>query len=362
MRNVFMMLMWSVLLVALARAQETPQPADKATLRQYADQMGFRVGAALSAPISRQDPQYARVLAREFNAAHSFVFMRFTQPERGQFNFRGMDKDMQFANDHRITLFGNALVYRCRQAAPWLSPGGRCGSGWSPNELDQILRDHIQTVVRHGGNTYYAWEVVNEPLANLADPWQRAFGREGYLAKAFRYAHEANPNALLVLNEAFGWDGVDRGRTDEFFELIKKLKSSGVPIDVAGIEMHLEAQLLRPTFAGEFRYFLARAREVRVQVHVTEMDVYQGPPGAFPDPFGRQTQIYHDVVSTCLQDPGCTAFYTWGISDAHNWLAQRPGNPLPDAKPLLFDEHYGKKPAYFAVLEALIASRRAGRR
>jgi len=299
------------------------------------------------------DPRFRETLTREFNVFVSFVFMRNAEPEQGQFNFRGMDQNIQFAREHQMKMFGASLIYRAGSVAPpWLVP--KRGGDWGrpKEEYDGILREWIQTVVRHGGDAYYCWEVVNEPVSNPNQPWQGVFGRDEYIAKAFRYAREANPNVALELNETFGQGGIDRAKADEFFDLVQRLKSQGVPIDVVGTEMHLEAQLLRPTYLDEFRYFLSRARSAGVQVYVTEMDFYQGPPGAFPDPWEHQRQVYHDVVATCLADSNCKGFTTWGISDVRSWPSQRVREPRLDAKPLLFDEQYQKKPAYLGVLQA----------
>lgn len=60
------------------------------------------------------------------------------------------------------------------------------------------------------------------------------------------------------------------------------------------------------------------------------------------------------IVSTCLADSNCRGFYTWGTTDSHNWPATRPRDPLLDARPLLFDSEYNKKPAYEAVQRALM--------
>lgn len=347
------------ILVGLASGSGTDEsaapvaPGSEDTLRVYADRLHFHIGSIMQMKIF-DDPRYRETLAREFNVFVSFVFMRNVEPEPGQFNFRGMDQDIQFAREHQMKLFGASLIYRAGAVAPaWLVPVRGGNWGRSKDEYDSILREWIQTVVRHGGDSYYCWEVVNEPLSNPNQPWQAVFGRDEYIAKAFRYAHEANPSVALELNETFGQAGVDRAKTDEFFDLVQRLKSRGVPIDVAGTEMHLEAQQLRPDYLDELRYFLDRARAARVQVYITEMDLYQGPPGAFPDPLQHQRQIYHDVLATCLADSNCQGLTTWGVSDARSWLTQKVRDPHPDAKPLLFDEEYQKKPAYFGVLQAL---------
>jgi endo-1,4-beta-xylanase len=343
-------------LTAEFAARQSAAPAAQAsgdTLRAYAGRLQFHIGSTFQRKLF-DDPRFGETLAREFNVFVSFVFMKNEEPEPGQFNFVGMDQNIQFARQHQMKMFGASLIYRAGSVAPpWLVP--RRGGDWGrpKDEYDRILREWIQTMVRHGGDSYYCWEVVNEPLSNPNQPWQGVFGRDEYIAKAFRYAREANPNVALELNETFGQGGIDRAKADEFFDLVQRLKSQGVPIDVVGTEMHIEAQQLRPTYLDELRYFLSRARAARVQAYITEMDFYQGPPGAFPDPWEHQRQVYHDVVATCLADSNCKGFTTWGISDIRSWPSQRVREPRPDAKPLLFDEQYQKKPAYFGVLQAL---------
>ncbi len=93
-----------------------------------------------------------------------------------------------------------------------------------------ILKDHIQAVVRHGGDTYYSWEVVNEPTNPTHNGcWSRVLGEDDYIVKAFQYAREANPNALLLLNDTFGQGGIDKERVDEFFSLVDRVKKKGCP-------------------------------------------------------------------------------------------------------------------------------------
>ena len=341
----------AVLILMADAARDLNGSEEKETLRYYADKAGFLVGNVIQGRFWNRDPLFKPTLSREFNLGISIVFMRWTQPERGRFEFSSMDDDIRFAKEHNMKLLGDCLVYRPDTAATWLHlQQGNCG-GWSAGELDRILKDYIQTVVRHGADAYLVWEVVDEPTApGYNGCWSRVLGRDEYIAKAFRYAHEANPNALLLLNDTFGQGGIDRGRAKEFFSLVRRLKSNGVPIDVVGTEMHLELRQLRPTYIEEFKDFLQQAREAGVQVYVTEMDVYQGGTD-LSDPFAKQKEVYYNVVHTCLQDSDCKAFIPFGINDHYTWLVTHKG--LTDAKPLLFDENYGKKPAYYGVLEAL---------
>jgi len=332
-------------------AQEPSQP-DTETLRQYADKLGIGIGAGIQGAYWNRDPQLRATLAREFNRAVSIVPMRLTQPARSQFDFDSMNRDMEFAKQHNMKLFGTTLVYRNPEAATWLRFNTADCGGWSPADLDQIVKNYIVTVVHRGSDAYFAWDVVNEPTAPGHNAcWTRLFGYEEIIAKAFRYAREANPDTLLVINDTFGHAGLDKERVDNFFGLVKRLKSQGVPIDAVGTEMHLEAQELHPDYVAEFKYFLDAARQLGVQVLITELDVYQGPPGKVADALGTQKTIYYNIVRSCVQDLNCKSIVIFGVTDKYSWL--RTVREMDDASPLLFDDNYRKKPAYYGVLQAL---------
>jgi len=349
-RRLLIFLMLSALIAGTAAAADKKKSETSETLRQYADQLGFRVGTGLRPRSWDQDNLGRQILGSEFNSTIEMAMMRVMQPERGHFNFSQMDRTMRFAKEHQMKIWGAALIYRAGDLPEWMKQRGI--RGFSGPELDSIMKDEIQTVVRHGGDTFYAWGVVNEPLSNRNQPWKNVMGDVEYITKAFRYAREAT-SSDLVLNETFGFQGVDRDRADEFFSLLKRAKAQGAPIDGAGIEMHLEAQQLHVNYLDEFRYFLAQAREAGVKVYITEMDVYQGPSGAFADPMEKQKEIYKNIASVCLADSNCKGLTVWDLSDKDTWLANKQMNPHTDAKPDLFDASNQKKPAYYGVLEAL---------
>jgi endo-1,4-beta-xylanase len=329
-------------------AQNPARERDE-TLRQYADAMRFRVGTLIQGRFWNEDPRYKEILGKDFNSAVSPVFMHVTQPERGEFDFHAMDAQMQFAGEHHMKLFGAALVYRNDNSPSWLRfHAGPCGR-WSAGDLDRVMQNHIENVVRHGGEAYWGWEVVNEPLEPAHNGcWGRVLGQDKMIVKAFRYARQAAPrDAVLLLNETFGQAGAPKGKVDDFFDLLTKTKRMGAPIDAAGIEMHLEVDKLNPDYVEEFRYFVAQARKAGVEAHVTEMDVNQG---SGRDAAGKQKEVFYNIARACLDDATCKEFTVWGLTDTHSWLRTHKGEL--DATPLLFDENYQRKPAYFGVLQA----------
>jgi endo-1,4-beta-xylanase len=341
-----------VVVVGLAFGQKSQGSNDNETLRQYADKMGFGIGTLIQPRYWKQDPEHQVIMAREFN--HAAVMAMKIQDERGHYDFDLMDKEIKFAKEHNMKLFGAGLIYRNNSSPEWLhfEGRGRCG-GWSAKELDEIIKDDVQTIVHHGGDAFYTWEVVNEPVTAPQHNgcWGSILGQDQMIASASKYVYEANPNVPIMMNEQFGQAGVDRAKADEFFDLVRRVKALGGHIDVVGCEMHLEAQQLHPNYVDEFKYYLDQARKLGVQVQVTEMDVYQGPAGAIADPYENQKQIFYNIAHTCLKDSNCTSFGVWGLADQYSWL--RTAKDLTDANPVLFDEHYQKKPAYYGVLQAL---------
>ena len=88
--------------------------------------------------------------------------------------------------------------------------------------------------------TIYAWDVVNEAISDQKDEylrnslWYQVCGEE-YIVKAFQWAHEADPDALLFYND---YNEIDPVKREKIIRLIKSLKAKGVPIHGIGLQGH----------------------------------------------------------------------------------------------------------------------------
>ena len=325
------------------------------TLREYADRAGVLVGAAVE-PRYFSEPKYAETLAREFNMLTAENVMKWgtLRPSRGRFNFEPGDRLVAFAQKHRMKVRGHTLLWS-EYNPRWLVQGS-----FTPAQMSAMLREHITRVMRHYRGKVFAWDVANEVF--LADGsvepsvWydRPGIGLKGkgtaYVEQAFRWARAADPDALLFYND-YDTEGVNP-KSDAVYEMVKDFKRRGVPVDGVGIQAHivdLEAKDLATVEAN-----LARLAALGLEIHITEMDV--GLPvdvsGRVADEslLKRQAEIYRQVAEACLRQPRCTAFQTWGFTDKYTWIPNftkgAKGAPLP------FDRHYGRKPAYEALLEA----------
>ena len=327
------------------------------SLRQEADNAGLLIGTAVR-PSQLSETAYASTLAREFNMVEAEDAMKWwvLRPDSATYDFRQGDKVVRFAQAHQMKIRGHCLVWG-RYNPDWLTQGHL-----TARHLSRLLHEHINRVMKHYAGQVFAWDVVNEALdenGNVRDSlWynQPGIGSQkgtAYIEQVFRWAHEADPQALLFYNEAEG-EGLNR-KSDAIYAMVKDFKRRGVPIDGVGLQMHvpmLDADI--PAIASN----IARLTALGVQVHITELDVSlpvdsNGQPRA--DNLTRQAEVYRGIVRACLNSPGCTAIQTWGFTDKYSWIGSHSNGARGQALP--FDRAYQPKSAYRAVLEEISAGR-----
>jgi endo-1,4-beta-xylanase len=334
----------------------TPAPP----LRQAAERAGIIVGVAVR-PSLLPEVAYSRTLAREFNLVEAEDAMKWRVVRRNSdsFDFREGDEVVRFALAHGMKVRGHCLVWD-HDNPEWLTQGR-----YTPAELSHLLQEHITAVMKHYAGQVFAWDVVNEALdenGRLKDSlWynQPGIGLSGqstaYIEQAFRWAHEADPHALLFYNEG-GGEGLNH-KSDAIYEMVKDFRQRGVPIGGVGLQMHI-SQLDLDTSAIAAN--IARLTALGVQVHITELDVslpLDSTSGqARQEDLLRQAHVYRGVVRACLQSPGCTVIQTWGFTDKYSWIGSHSRGMRGAALP--FDRAYRPKPAYDAMLEEFVGHAR----
>jgi uncharacterized protein (TIGR03437 family) len=166
---------------------------------------------------------------------------------------------------------------------------------------------------------------------------------------AFQWAHTADPNVKLYYNDT-GGEGLG-AKSDAVYNLVKGMLSRGVPINGVGLQMHLD--LNSAPSQADMSSNMARLATLGLEVHITEMDVrlpVDSNGNASAAALLSQAAIYQSVMSACQAAPNCTAFLTWGISDAYSWITGfYPGFGAA----LLLDAKFQPKPAYNSVAGVL---------
>jgi endo-1,4-beta-xylanase len=333
-------------------------PTPSGPLKQFADKAHILIGTAVR-PSLFSEPAYSETLGREFNMIEPEDAMKWGVVRRNAtgFDFSGGDQIVEFARMHGTKVRGHCLVWD-HDNPKWLAEGD-----FTPEQLSLILQDHITTELKHYGGRVFAWDVVNEALdenGKLKDSiWYNRPGigspNKGttYIEKALRWAHEADPQALLFYNEN-GAEGMNR-KSDAVYSMLKDFKSRGIPIDGVGLQMHISTL----NFDGApLATNIARLTALGLQVHITELDVSLPVDSAAqvaPSDLQRQAEIYRAVTRACVQNPGCTAIQTWGFTDKYSWIGTHSHGTRGAALP--FDRTYRPKPAYEAIIEELAKRR-----
>ncbi|WP_062205126.1 endo-1,4-beta-xylanase [Streptomyces sp. NBRC 109706] len=336
-----------------AQAQETPaqqpnaqQPSPAAeTLREAAAAQNMFVGTAI-ADHRLSDSTYNAIASTEFSSVTAENVMKWEsiQPNRGQFNFAGPDRLIDFANANDQQVWGHTLVWHS-QLPSWVQNGN-----FSAQELDQVVQEHINGVAgRYAGDIAY-WDVVNEAFNEDGSLRQSVFLNtlgEDYIADAFRYADAADPSAKLCINDYNTEHG--NAKSDAMYQLVSDLLQQGVPIDCVGFQSHL---ILDNNYPDNIRTNLQRFSDLGLELVITELDIRMNTPSD-PEKLQRQAEQYRDVVAACVAVSGCTGVTIWGFGDADSWVPDTfPG----EGAALPWDENYQPKPAYNGILQGFGAS------
>jgi endo-1,4-beta-xylanase len=321
-------------------------------LRQAGAQAHRRIGTALMSHHLTDRP-LAALVAREFDSLTPENEMKWEsiEPSPGVFAFEAGDQLVSFAASHGMRMRGHTLVWHS-QLAPWAKGLGR-------DALQAAMTRHIQNVVGHWKGKIAEWDVVNEALADGPDGKLRAdspFNALGptYIDQAFRLAHDADPQALLFYND-YEIEGEGAPKSEAAYQLCKRLKEAGVPIQGVGFQMHVDPR--HWPSAEQIRRNMERYAALGLLIEITEMDVAVGElPGRIDEKLQRQRALTHDIVAACAAVDKCSGITFWGVSDRESWLnspqwgalrGHGPHYPLP------FNADLQAKPMAAGIVEGL---------
>jgi len=336
---------------------------DNTPLRTYADKLGKHIGMAFATyRYDSRNSQEAAIAGREFNMLVGENEMKFdaTEPSRGQFNYSGSDAVMEAAAKNSQIVRGHTLAWHS-QVPAWVSKDGRKNDhNYSKSELLAILKNHIENVVGKYKGRITEWDVCNEvldddqsivrtnPDAYKLRPsiWATYIGEE-FIDSAFVWAHRADPAAKLYIND-YNVEFAGNAKTEAYYNLIKRLKKSDLPIDGCGLQCHLTTGQLDTL---KLERNIRRYAEIGLKCIITELDIALANPYA-ADALDIQAKEYGAITRVFLRNDNCPSMLIWGISDNHSWRHN---------KPLLYDSELKPKPAYYNVhAQMRLAAEKAG--
>lgn len=313
------------------------------------------MGSFASLKYLRERP-YTDILSSQFeylivDGEPNWKFENFTlRPTKDTFDFSHMDQVFDFADQHDMPVRVQHLLWGDDKWLPdWLKQGN-----FSQPELMEIIHNHIATVGAHYKGKVREYTVVNEAFSRKLltggnhDWWGEHLG-EAYMDNAFSWARQADPGAILLLND-FG-NETEGEISNLMYDYVKAAKARGVPIDGIGMQMHIDAS--NAPSKDKVVSNMKRFNALGLKIYITEFDVNMHNINEDKDKEDQQqAQIYRELIGACLEvgSSNCPNFGFLGLIDRQSWYT---GIGLDDANPLLFNEDYSPKPAFFATRSVL---------
>jgi GH35 family endo-1,4-beta-xylanase len=284
--------------------------------------------------------------------AENEMKMDALQPSQGQFSYGSADQLVTFAKNNSMTVRGHCLVWH-QQVPGWLSSDGKKNDkNWTRQQALDIMKNHINNVMKHFKGKVVEWDVVNECLdddqsAIRTNPegytlrpnvWKLAIG-DDYIDSAFVYAHRADPTAVLYLND-YDVELQGRAKAVAFYNLAMRLKQNNIPIDGVGLQCHFT---VGDVDSVKLEKTIRRFGEADMKCIITELDM--GIPSTTEANLLEQARNYRVVTDIVLNNDNCPNMVIWGIKDNDSWRSA--------SNPLLYTAGLGKKKAWYAVRSAL---------
>ncbi|OYX33817.1 MAG: hypothetical protein B7Y99_06865 [Caulobacterales bacterium 32-69-10] len=333
-----------------ACSQPSAQPAlPVAPLKAAAP---FPVGAALTAE-QLADPLAAGLLTANFSQLTCGMEMKMevVLREDGSLDLSKADPMVAFARANGLRVHGHTLIWYINRPPAFERVKGDAAA------FANAYRNYILGVAGHYRGQLAGWDVVNEPVAEDGDGyrqclWSEAFGMD-YVDRALRHAREADPTAILFVNE-YNLESLPRKRAS-FLRLIEGLLQRGAPLGGVGTQMHMGYD----QDPGAIHTMMAELGRFGLPIHVSELDVSTRPAGfappALPERLQRQARVVGAAADAFMALPAAQryGFTLWGLRDKDSWLRSPLQKGDPDDRPLLFDDLGQPKPAAAAFVAAV---------
>ena len=332
----------------------------------------FTIGVAVNQR-NVSDADQIALIKKQFNSITAENDMKPGEihPKEGVWDFEKADKIANFCRENGIKLRGHCLCWHS-QFADWMFTDKK-GKPVKKEVFYQRLRDHIHTVVNRYKDIVYCWDVVNEAMADDGRPFNFVDGKmvpaspyrqsrhfqlcgDEFIAKAFEFAREADPDALLFYND---YSCVDPGKRERIYNMVKKMKDAGVPIDGIGMQGHYNIYF---PDEEQLDQTITKFSELVKHIHITELDLRTNTESGGQLRFSQgEAKPQAPYIATIQEDQYNRIFRVfrkhrdvidnvtfWNLGDKDSWLGQN-NHPLP------FDENYKAKRSFQVIRDFDVA-------
>jgi endo-1,4-beta-xylanase len=314
------------------------------------EKLPFPIGAALNVGLLKNNINYRNLVIKEFNSvtAENVMKMNALRPSATTYNWTDADYLVDFARTNGKRVHGHTLNWY-KSLPDWVNNFNGTTAEW-----ENLLKTHIETVVGRYKGKVTSWDVVNEALEDDGtyrnSIWIQKLG-VGYIERAFQYARNADPDALLFYND-YGHEYSATKRA-AIIKLVTDLKAKGVPINGIGLQMHTRYNQTDVNLAAAIN----TAEATGLKVHVSELDIALNPDNnqslTYTTALGElQAAKYKFIVKTfnAINKEQQFGITTWNVTDADSWIPSnynRPDWPMP------FNNLYQRKASYQGILDGV---------
>ena len=352
----------TLLFAALAVMAACSTPEEKGAKDAFAEY--FHLGTALNeAQITGLDAKGVETVKKHFSSivAENCMKSEEIHPEEGVYDFTLADKFVEFGEANNMFIIGHCLIWHS-QLAPWFAYDDE-GNYVTPDVLKERMKDHITTIVTRYKGRIHGWDVVNEAIIEdgsyRKSPFYEILGEE-FIPLAFEYAHAADPDAELYLND-YGMD--NKGRRDTYIKIAQDLKARGLRIDGIGMQSHVgmdypdmqeyEASLL--AFAGTgcnvmiTEWDMTALPSINFGANISDTVAFKASMNPYTEGLPEDVDaLWNSRMKSFMElyikhSDKITRVTAWGVADGDSWKNGWPMEGRTDY-PLLFDRNHQPKP------------------
>ena len=347
----------------MAQSWQTARPEEptgyKDTYKDY-----FTVGVALNWRNVGSAEQMA-IVKKNFNSVTAENAMKPgpIHPQEDVWNWGGADSIANWCRQNGVKMRGHCLCWHS-QFANWMFTDKK-GKPVTKEVFYQRMRDHIHTVVNRYKDVVYAWDVLNEAIADgdgRKMPWMKEepspyrktkmmdLCGEEFIVKVFQYAREADPNAKLFYND---YNAAEPAKRDRIYNMVKKMKAEGAPIDGIGMQGHYN--IYGPS-VEDFEAAIEKYSQIVDEIQITELDIRtneemggqlqfsRGKEGEVPQYIKTLHEAQYARLFRAMRNHKdvITNVTFWNLGDADSWIGS-------DNYPLPFDKNFKPKKVYYTI-------------
>ena len=352
----------------LAEAPIIPIEEDIASLKDVYSGY-FKVGTAVMAS-NLSSPSFMDLVQKHFSGSITFgnelkpdyVLDQAASQAKGgntnpQVNFSQADALLKYCAENKIPVRGHTLVWHS-QTPDWFFKENFSDDGdWVDKDtmitrMENYIKNAMEGLAtQYPDVEFYAWDVVNEAWQDNGTPraagssksensdssaWTRIFGDNSFIEYAFQFARKYAPAGCKLYYNDF--NEYMPQKTTAIYDMAMELKEKGL-IDGIGMQSHLDVGFPN---ASTYEKALSKFASTGLDVQITELDITTSDTSEAG--LEKQAQMYSDIFDLYVKyKDSISAVVIWGVTDDQSWRATRV--------PLLFDENFKAKPAFYAIVD-----------